>query len=308
MDGIRLRCPATSANLASGYDVFGLALQEPYDIVEVTGKTGKGVEISVSGYKVPTDAERNSGGYVALRMMEHFGIQEGLRVEIQKNIQPARGLGSSAATAAGVAYALNQLFKLNLDRKRLVDYASLGEIVTAGFAHADNVGSAVYGGFIIIAAREPLEILGFTPPKDMGIVVAVPDVEKGSTKVAREAVPKMIPIFNLNYNLGHAALLAAGMVSRNLDLVKLGMEDVIVEPARAKAGIVKEYEAFKKLGKELNAGIAVSGAGPSILGVVEMDRRKELGKAMRRIFEEKGYACQIYETQPGNGVEAFPCS
>ncbi|HID19169.1 TPA: homoserine kinase, partial [Candidatus Bathyarchaeota archaeon] len=114
METLKIRCPATTANLGAGFDVFGLALREPFDLLEVTVE-GNGVEIVVEGYPVPTEPERNTGGYVALKMMEDFGVEKGVRIKIVKRIKPGSGLGSSAATASGVAYALNRLFNLNLN-------------------------------------------------------------------------------------------------------------------------------------------------------------------------------------------------
>jgi len=306
MESIKLRCPATTANLGPGYDVFGLALDEPYDILEVGKTAGAGIEIEVSGYEVPSRPEQNSAGYVALNMIRALRLPGGLEVHLTKGIKPGSGLGSSAAAAAGMTYGLNRLFSLGLEKEALVEYASQGEIVAAGTAHADNVAPALYGGFVIVPPRTPLRVVPLPPPENLAVVIALPDVEKGSTKLAREAVPRQVPIADVTYNVGHAALLAAGMALGNLSLIAQGMEDRIVEPARARAGIVREYEAFKRLGREMKAGIAVSGAGPAMLGVTAMERRHELATAMKRLFEEKGYACEVYETRPGKGVDEIP--
>lgn len=306
MRTIKLRCPATTANLGSGYDVFGLALEEPCDILELRASPRLGVRIKVSGYLVPERPENNSAGYVALSMLRTFGIRLGLDVYLKKGIKPGSGLGSSAAGAAGMAYGVNELFGLRLESEALVEQAAQGEAVTAGEAHADNVAPALFGGFVIIASRSPLRVVSFRAPADLGIVVALPGVEKGSTKVAREAVPREVPIADVNYNIGHSALVAAGMALGDLNLVRQGMDDRIAEPARASAGIVREYVAVKRLGKELNAGIAVSGAGPAVLGVIEMGRRRELAKAMKTLYEGKGYTCEVIETRPGRGVEEIP--
>ncbi|MEM2905242.1 MAG: homoserine kinase [Candidatus Bathyarchaeia archaeon] len=303
MDWIKLRCPATTANLGPGYDVFGLALEEPYDILEVAKTSGVGIRIEVSGYPVPSQPEANSAGYAALNMLKAFGLSVGLEVRLRKGIKPGSGLGSSAAAAAGMAYALNKLFNLGLEREALVEYASQGEVVAAGTAHADNVAPAIFGGFIIVVSRSPLKVVPIRPPRDLGIAVALPSVEKGSTKIAREAVPKLVPVTDMNFNVGHAALLAAGMALGDISLIKQGMEDRVVEPARARAGIVREYKAFKRLAKEMNAGIAVSGAGPAMLGITETARIDELAKAMKGLFEERGYRCEVYTTRPGIGVQ-----
>ena len=300
---MRVKAPATSANLGAGFDVFGLALKEPYDLVEVTRIPEKNVRIKlVEGYEVPLEPEENTGGYVALRMIEDFDLPEGIELRIWKRIKPKSGLGSSAATAAAVAYALNKLFDLGLSREKLVEYAALGELISAGSPHPDNVASAIYGGFTIILSRNPLKIYAVDPPADLGIVIVLPVIEKASTKKAREILPKMIELERYVYNVGMAASLVAGMSLGNIEMIKEGMNDLIVEPIRAKAGIIPEYEEVKELGRRLNAGIAVSGAGPAIIGVIEKERRKVLAKELEKLYTSRGYGCRVYITEPGSGV------
>ncbi|MCD6256128.1 MAG: homoserine kinase [Deltaproteobacteria bacterium] len=300
---MRIKAPATSANLGAGFDVFGLALKEPYDLVEVTRIPEKNVRIKlVEGYEIPLEPEENTGGYVALRMIEDFDLPEGIELRIWKRIKPKSGLGSSAATAAAAAYALNKLFNLGLSREKLVEYAALGELISAGSPHPDNVASAIYGGFTMILSRNPLKIYAVDPPADLGVVIVLPVVEKASTKKAREILPKMIELERYVYNVGMAASLVAGMSLGNIEMIKEGMNDLVVEPIRAKAGIISEYEEVKELGRRLNAGIAVSGAGPAIIGVIEKERRKVLAKELERLYTSKGYRCRVYITEPGPGV------
>ena len=300
---MRVKAPATSANLGAGFDVFGLALKEPYDLVEVTRIPEKNVRIKlVEGYEVPLEPEENTGGYVALRMIEDFDLPEGVELRIWKRIKPKSGLGSSAATAAAAAYALNKLFDLGLSREKLVEYAALGELISAGSPHPDNVASAIYGGFTIILSRNPLKIYAVDPPADLGVVIVLPVVEKASTKKAREILPKMIELERYVYNVGMAASLVAGMSLGKIEMIKEGMNDLIVEPIRAKAGIIPEYEEVKELGRRLNAGIAVSGAGPAIIGVIEKERRKVLAKELEKLYTSRGYRCSVYITEPGPGV------
>ncbi len=302
MKSIKVIAPGTAANVGAGYDVFAIALKQPHDIVEVEVKEEPGIEITVSGHSVPTEPRKNTGGYVAMRMIENFKIKEGLKIKCQKNIPPAMGIGSSAATAAGVAYCVNKLFDLNLPTDDLIQYASYGEIISAGDPHADNVAAAIQGGFSVVISREPLHVIHLDPPENMGIVIATPNIEKGSTKLSREAVPRELPIISLRENVGHASLLAIGMALKNLDYIKKGMEDAVVEPARVRYGIFREFSKLKRLSHELGAGISGSGAGPSILGIIEKERREELAKGMKEIFENAGYHCDVYITEAGEGV------
>ncbi|RLF99156.1 MAG: homoserine kinase [Thaumarchaeota archaeon] len=300
---MRVKVPATSANLGAGFDIFGLALKEPYDIVEVKRISEKTVRIKLmEGYEIPLEPKENTGGYVALRMIEDFDLPEGVELRIWKGIKPKSGLGSSAATAAAAVYALNKLFDLNLPREKLVEYAALGELISAGSPHPDNVASAIYGGFTMILSRNPLKVYAVNPPEDLGVVIVLPVVEKSSTRKAREILPKMIEFEKHIYNVEMAATFVAGMILGNIEMIKDGMNDLIVEPVRAKAGIIPEYEEVKELGRRLNAGIAVSGAGPAIIGVVKKEKRKILAEELKKFYTSKGYECKIYVTEPGPGV------
>lgn len=298
-----VKAPATSANLGSGFDVFGLALREPYDVVEVRRIPEKVVRIRVmAGYSIPLSPEENTGGYVALKLMKSFDLPEGVELKIWKRIRPGSGLGSSAATAAAVAYAVNLLFDLKLSREALISYAALGEKVSAGTPHPDNVAPAICGGFVIVSSKNPLKVYSIEPPEDLGIVVILPEFEKGSTRRAREVIPIEVPLSSLVYNVGRASTLAAGMALKNINMIKNGMKDAVIEPARAKAGMIPEYDEVKKLGEQLDAGIAVSGAGPAVIGLIEKNRRAELAEALKKHYASRGYRYEIYVTEPGPGV------
>jgi len=300
---MRIRAPATSANLGAGFDVFGLALREPFDVLEAELIPERAVRIRlVDGYPVPLKPEENTGGYVALRMIEDFDLSKGVELRIWKRIKPGSGLGSSAATAAAAAYAVSKLFKLGLSRERLVEYAALGELVSAGSPHPDNVAPAIYGGFTIIFSRNPLRVCAISPPRALGVVVALPDFEKGSTRRAREVLPEAVELEKHVRNLGMAAALAAGMALGDVKMIKEAVNDLIVEPARARAGIIPLYEEVKRLGERLDAGMAVSGAGPAVIGLVEKERGEALAKELEKLYASRGYRCRTWVTEPGPGV------
>ena len=299
---MKIISPASATNIGSGWDVFGLSFKEPFDEMEVVVTDSGRVEIEVTGYPVPIEPKKNTAGYAALRMLEKFGIKDGLLIKMHKGIKPASGIGSSGASAAGVAYCINKLFELNLPAIDVIKCASFGEIISIGEPLPDNIAPDILGGFTLIRSYENLDIIKIDPPEDMGIVIATPNIEKGSSKLSREAVPREAPMINVRENVGHASLFVAGMALKNLDYIKKGMHDVIVEPARVRYGIIREFPKLKKLGEELNAGIAASGSGPSIMGIIEKERRNELAKGMKEIYENAGYKCETITTEPGDGI------
>ena len=116
---VTVKAPATTANLGPGFDVFGLALQEPTDQATLT-LIPEGIKIAVSGLSAATSTtipEKSPAGVVAIHMLREFSLKAGVNMEIERRISPSVGLGSSAASAAAVAYGLNRLFSLKLDRR-----------------------------------------------------------------------------------------------------------------------------------------------------------------------------------------------
>ena len=141
---LRVRAPATSANLGSGFDTFGVALDRPSDVVAVEKADRTSIEVSGVGARfIPEDPEQNTVGAVA------DALDAPSRISIEKGVRPASGLGSSAASAAAAAVALNELYERGKSREELVPIAAEGEAVVSGDAHADNVAPSILGGFTI---------------------------------------------------------------------------------------------------------------------------------------------------------------
>jgi homoserine kinase len=304
MDKIYVTTPATTANLGAGFDVFALALSSPLDFMTVE-KIHSGIILESCGYPIPPELSKNCASVVATELLHTYDIQEGVKIHITKNIFPGSGLGSSAASSIGAAYAISQLFSLNLSLHDLAFYASKGEIVSAGTPHYDNIVAGLWGGFTITYSFNPLRVAKFTPPPQLGIVILLPNISKGSTMTARNVLPTHIFRENAVFNIGKAAIMAAGMASQNLELIIAGMNDSVVEPARAKAGLLREFAEIKETGMRLGAGIAASGAGPAILGIIEKDRCQELIDALLPIYQGIGLSCETYMTKPGEGIQTL---
>ena len=121
-------------NLGSGYDVFGVALSRPADVIRVSRAERTTISVSgVGSQYIPEDPDRNTVGAVA------EALDTPAHIEIDKGVRPASGLGSSAASAAGAAVALNELYDRERSKEDLVSIAAEGEAVVSGAAHADNV-------------------------------------------------------------------------------------------------------------------------------------------------------------------------
>ncbi|MFH1323513.1 MAG: homoserine kinase, partial [Methanobacteriota archaeon] len=193
-DHIRVRVPATSANLGAGFDVFGIALGSPADIIEVI--KSERIEIEVRGADkehISTDPRRNTAGIVASI------LEKPVRIIIHRAIPLSSGLGSSAAPAAGVAVAMNMMFDLGLSREELVRLAAQGEKAASGVAHVDNVAPAICGGFTIVHKNKVISLM----PENIGIVAVHPEIIV-STRTARALLPKKMWLGDVSFNTASA--------------------------------------------------------------------------------------------------------
>jgi len=245
---VTVKAPATTANLGPGFDVFGLALAEPNDKVTLTS-IPENIKIEVTGLSaetIPTVPAKNTASMVANQMLKEFSLKTGVQIKIERGILPGMGLGSSAASAAAVAYGLNRMFNLKLDNKQLIRLAAKGEVASAGSEHADNVSAAICGDFVIVKSYNPLEIVNLKSPPDMEVCVAFPHIATPSNKTekARSVVPKLVPMDKLIYNLGKAAAMASGFATGDVDLIGASMSDAVAEPARA--FLIPGYQQVKE--------------------------------------------------------------
>ncbi|MCL7417551.1 MAG: homoserine kinase [Halalkalicoccus sp.] len=290
---VTVRAPATSANLGSGFDVFGAALSRPADVVRVEPAAETTIEMSGAGSEfIPEDPEKNVAGAVAK------ALDSPTRIEIDKGVRPSSGLGSSAASAAAVAIGINAAYDLGHSREELVPYAAEGEALVSGEAHSDNVAPAIMGGFTIATPEGVTQVDASIP-----LVVCLPEIVI-STRDARRVVPRSAPVSEVVECVGRAATLVAGMFRDDPTLVGQGMEDGIVTPARAE--LIDGYADVRETALEAGAtGVTVSGAGPAIVAACEENRRKAIASAMLDRFAEEGIEARAYQTEVGRGAELF---
>jgi len=288
-----VRAPATSANLGSGFDVFGVSLDRPADVLRVERADETEIDVTGMGSRfVPEDPAKNTAGVVA------DALDAPARIEIDKGVRPSSGLGSSAASAAGAAVALDALYDRGLSETELVRIAAEGEAAVSGEAHADNVAPAVFGGFTIVTDDEISAIETALP-----LVVCLPEIVV-STRDARGVVPNRVDLDDLVDTVGSAATLTAGMFRRSPQLVGQGLRDSVVTPARAK--LIDGYDAVCAAAEDAGAtGVTVSGAGPAVLAVCRRGTRRAVASAMTGAFEERGVDARAYQTRVGAGTTVY---
>src|SRR5436305_341898 len=162
---VKVLAPATVANLVCGFDILGMCLEEPNDLMEIKLLNEKKIVIqSADGYPLPLDPAQNTAGAPLVEMINGLAEPVGFEVIIHKHIKPGSGIGSSAASAAGAVVAANHLLGNIFSREELVRFAMFGEKVASGVKHADNIAPCIYGGVTLIRSIFPLDIIPISSP------------------------------------------------------------------------------------------------------------------------------------------------
>ncbi len=292
VDHLKIKVPATVANLGAGFDVFGMALEIPYDVIEL--EANDSLEIVIKGKNVrdiPTDPLKNTAGFVA----SELGCD--VKITIHKGIVPSSGLGSSAASAAGTVFGLNRMFNFGFSLEELVWLAAKGEIVSAGVEHADNVAAALFGGFTIVHGNRVIAL----GPVNIGIVAILPDLAV-NTKDARAILPKSISLEDLVFNVGSASMMVAGMMHNDFELIGESMQNHVIESTRAR--LIPGYSDVRNSALQAGAsGVTISGSGPAMIAVCALDKRDNVASAMADTFAKNGIDSKVFITTVGRGVE-----
>jgi len=178
---IRVFAPATIANVGPGFDIFGLALNEPGDEVEQSVKDDRGVlidEITGDNGLLPRTADKNTASVAIKTMLEDNNADFGVTLTLHKKMPIGSGLGSSAASSVAGVFALNNMLDDPLKNHELLKYAVEGEKITSGGSvHLDNVAACLYGGFVLVKEKNPPDIISIDTPPNLICTVVHPKIE-----------------------------------------------------------------------------------------------------------------------------------
>ena len=302
--------PASAANLGPGFDVLGLTLTRPGDVVEVEPLEGGGVEIAEvtgDGGVLSCDAKVNVAGVAAtatLQALAATGVARGagVRLRLEKQMPLASGLGSSAASSAAGAMAVNELFGGTLSRRELMACAMEGERAASGSAHADNVAPSLLGGIVLVRSYDPFEILSLPVPSALRVVVVRPHCDL-QTRTARTLVSeRKYGIQDAVANLGQLGAFVTALFQEDLKLLGRAISDRLAEPVRT--ALIPGFAAVKAAALGAGAlGCSISGAGPSVFAFCDADdRAAEVAAAMQASFaasadlESDAYVGPVNET------------
>ena len=295
MKSVKVLAPATIANLVCGFDVLGLAINNPKDVMEVSLREEPGIVIHhKDDHELPTEPARNVAGVALMSMLEEVNDAQGFEITIDKRIKPGSGLGSSAASAAGVVVAANYLLKNKFSKDDLVRFAMAGEKLASGVKHADNIAPCIHGGVTLIRCIFPLDIVKLTAPP-MYVTVVHPQIEV-RTSDARQILRREVQLKDAIKQWGNIAGLVAGMMKHDYDLIGRSLEDVIIEPVRSI--LIPGFGLVKKRCKEAGAlGGGISGSGPSIFMLSKEESiAKQIEYVMTEIYFSLGIDFKTYVT------------
>ena len=258
---IEVRVPASSANIGSGFDCFGIALSL-YNTIRVS-ETEKGLYIVNSNTQefIP-NGERNLIYRSVMRVFDEVGYtKKGLKISQYSNIPMTRGLGSSSACIVGGLLAGNAISGRNLDMNRIFELADELE------GHPDNVSAALFGGFCIsLRDEEGLFKNSIKITSQIEFLAMIPDYYM-VTKKSRELLPQTVSIKDASYNIAHASSLAAAFATGNFKNLNIYCRDMLHQKYRQE--IVSDMDSIFKKCMELGAlGVYLSGSGPTIIAII----------------------------------------
>ena len=329
---IKIKAPATVANMVCGFDILGFAVNDPYDEMEmrlVNRAAGQAsiTIINIDDYNLPTDPEKNVAGAALLAMIEEYTANSiieqslaaetdtatkltvqvagkapslidfskiGFEVKINKLIKPGSGVGSSAASSAGAVVGANYLLGNPFTKDDLVRFAMNGEKVASGVKHADNIAPCIHGGVTLVRSIFPLEVIALPSPT-LFVTIVHPQIEV-KTSDARSILKQNVKLKDAIKQWGNIAGLVAGLMKGDYDLIGRSLEDVIIEPIRSI--LIPGFDDLKKACKTVGAlGGGISGSGPSIFFLSkEKETALAVEQEMKKLYQGLGLAHHTYVT------------
>ncbi len=290
MESIKVFAPATVANVACGFDIFGFAVDAPGDEVIVRKRTDNQIIITnITGEegKLTYDSTKNAVTVPIIKYLTKLDLGHGFEVELHKKMPLGSGLGSSSASSVAGVFAVNELLGNPLSAKDLLPFSMEGERIACGSAHADNVAPALLGGFVVVRSYSPLDVFKVKTPDELYVTIVHPDIEV-NTKDARHILRNEVSMKNTIAQMGNVAGMIAGLMQSDYDLISSSMVDFIIEPVRAI--LIPEFWEVKNAALEAGAlGCSISGAGPSIFAFSKgRETAEKVAIVMKSSFEKVG--------------------
>lgn len=300
MEEIKIFAPASVANVSCGFDVLGFCLDPVGDEMIIRKTKTPGVKISkILGQNLPLEVKKNVAGVAAEAMLYENHSTFGFEIEIHKKIKPGSGIGSSAASAAGAVYGINELMGKPLSAHDLIQYAMEGECLASGSPHADNVAPVLLGGFTLVRSTKPLDVIKLPCPSELKAIVLHPKIEL-KTMHAREILKNNVPLKKAINQWGNLAAFISSLYTEDYDLMSRSLVDEIVEPMRSL--LIPEFEEVKKAVMDAGAlGFGISGSGPSVYALAKgIKDANSIADAMIYNIKKVGIDFEVHKSSINN--------
>jgi homoserine kinase len=276
---VKIKVPASSANLGPGFDTLGLALGL-YN--ETVIERSNYLSISVKGEGSDKPYIRKNNTFVNIFYdiyKELMGKRDNFRFAFTNAIPFSRGLGSSSSVIVGAIASAYYMAGHNINKEQVLNRALELE------SHPDNITPSVYGGFVVsVVDNEKVVMIKKELPKDICAIVVIPNVAI-STEFARKLLPKQYKISDTIFNLSHAALMSAAFVSENWEMLRAAAHDKLHEDIRMNA-LPKLFDV-RRIALENGALMStLSGSGSSFLNIVYAKYAKKLLNVLQTEFSE----------------------
>ena len=295
MERATASAPASVANVGVGFDILGHAFDAVCDRVTAIREVEPGVRLGrVSGLvsSLPDSPRTNTALAAAEAVLEAAAAPFGVRLDIEKGVPLASGMGGSAASAVAGAAAANALLPQPFSVEELLPFALEGERIAADPPHWDNIMASLLGGLVLAAREDPPLIHRLPAPKNLVAIVLHPAV-KVETKTARALLRTEVPMALAIEHSRRVAAFVAGCVGGDLDLIRAGLEDLLVEPQRQH--LLPALAEVKRAALAAGAlGCSFSGSGPSVFAWVLPEDADAVEDAMSWGFVEAGVAARAY--------------
>jgi len=283
---------ASVGNVGVGFDILGHCVAGAGDRAEVRRLPERVVRIAaIHGVitDLPLEAADNTAGAALLSMMRALDLPHGFEITLHKGIALGSGMGGSAASCVAALVAANALLDEPLSREALYPFALDGEAVASGSRHGDNLGPMLLGGLVLATHARLVRI---PVPASWHCALVHPHVVL-ETRKARAALAGHYALGEFVAQSANLALVLAGCYRGEVDLIREGLSDVLVEPRRAP--LIPGFQAVKQAALDHGAmGASISGAGPSVFGWFEDRASAEAAsRAMRHAFHLAGHESDV---------------
>jgi homoserine kinase len=287
--------PASIANVCVGFDILGQAFDVARDAVTAVRDEKPGVRLmQVSGLvsSLPQEPKSNTALAAAQAVLDAAGAKLGVRLSVKKGVPLSAGMGGSAASAVAAAAAVNALLGEPFTLEQLLPFALEGERASSDPPPWDNVIASLFGGLLLVAREEPLLVRQLAAPENVVAVLLHPNTTI-ETRMARSILSDQVPMRTAVEHSRRVAAFVAGCASNDLELIRAGFEDLLVEPQRQHLlPVLPDVKA-----SALNAGAlgcSFSGSGPSVFAWALEPEADAVESAMRGAFSLAGVETTAY--------------